>query len=320
MARPLRILFKNAYYHVMNRGAARCPTFSRPEHGNLFLALLEDSVARFGLEVLCYCLMSNHYHLLVKTPHANLDRVMRHIDGVYTQRFNRLGNRDGPLFRGRYKAIVIDSENYLISASRYIHRNPIEAGLCKALKQYKWSSYKAYLGEVPKPKWLSIDEILNHMPQQDARCYQDLVENPLLPSMREYNLDDKYGLPIIGTDAFREHAMSLVKHLSKHPEIPEARSRLSRPSLMAVVTSTAEVFGKEKEELLTNSRGKINHARAAAIFLACRKYRYSPSFVAKTFGISYSGVSRSALKFEMRIKNELGAQNLVEVIIGKLQN
>jgi hypothetical protein len=109
---------------------------------------------------------------------------MRHIDGVYTQRFNRLGNRDRPLFRERYKAIVIDSENYLVSASRYIHRNPIEAGLCKAPKQYKWSSYKAYLGEVPKSKWLSIDEILNHMPQQEARFYQELVENPLLLSMR----------------------------------------------------------------------------------------------------------------------------------------
>jgi hypothetical protein len=89
---------------------------------------------------------------------------------------------------------------------------------------------------------------------------------------------------------------------------------------MAVVKSTAEVFGKEKEELLTNSRCKINHARAAAIFLAYRKYGYSPNIVAKTFGISYSGVSRSALKFEMMIKNELSTQNLVEIIIRKLQN
>jgi REP element-mobilizing transposase RayT len=157
MARPLRIRFKNAYYHVMTRGAARCPTFSRPEHGNLFLALLEDSVARFGLEVLCYCLMSHHYHLLVKTPHANLDRVMRHIGGVYTQRFNRLGNRDGPLFRDDIKQLSSTLENYLVSASRYIHHNPIEAGLCKVPQQYKGSTYKAYLGEAPKPKWLSID-------------------------------------------------------------------------------------------------------------------------------------------------------------------
>jgi hypothetical protein len=113
--------------------------------------------------------------------------------------------------------------------------------------------------------------------------------------------------------------MSLVKHLSKHPEIPEARFRPSGPTLMAVVKSTAEIFGKEKEELLTNARCKINHARAAAIFL-CRKYGYSPNIVSKTFGISYSGVSRSALKFEMMIKNELSTQNLVEVIIRKLQN
>lgn len=126
--------------------------------------------------------------------------------------------------------------------------------------------------------------------------------------------------PLIGTDAFQEQTLSLVSHLSKHPEIPQARAYPSQPALMAVVKSTAEVFGKEKEELLADSRCKTNNARAAAIFLACRKYGYSPNVVAKTFGISYSGVSSSARKFEMVIKSELGVQNLVNVIIEKLRN
>jgi REP element-mobilizing transposase RayT len=121
MARPLRILYENAWYHVMNRGASRIKTFYNDDNYKLFLDLLSDTYQRFNLETHAYCLMPNHYHLLVRTPLANLSRCMRHIDGLYTQKFNRIGKRDGALFRGRYKAILIDADSYLLQLSRYIH-------------------------------------------------------------------------------------------------------------------------------------------------------------------------------------------------------
>jgi len=126
MARPIRIEYENAYYHVMNRGRGHQAIFKNDHYYHAFIDTLSEASERFDLVVHGYCLMGNHYHLLLQTPHANLGRVMRHINGVYTQRYNRLKKTDGPLFRGRYKAILIEEDAYLLRLSRYIHRNPIE--------------------------------------------------------------------------------------------------------------------------------------------------------------------------------------------------
>ena len=149
MPRPLRLEFEDAFYHVMSRARGRQTVFHSPEYYHAFLDCMAQARERFAAEIHAYCLMGNHYHLLIKTPLANLSRVMRHINGVYTQRYNRLKHTDGPLFRGRYKAIVVDADAYLLQVTRYIHRNPIEtkSPLVKSLEHYPWSSYLAYLGK-----------------------------------------------------------------------------------------------------------------------------------------------------------------------------
>ena len=127
MTRPLRIEYEDAYYHVMNRGRGRQWVFPAADYYEDYLQCLSEANKRFGIEIHAYCLIGNHYHLLIKTPRGNLGRAMRHIDGVYTQRHNRRKRTDGPLFRGRYKAIVVDVSSYLLQVSRYIHRNPIDS-------------------------------------------------------------------------------------------------------------------------------------------------------------------------------------------------
>ena len=129
MARPLRIEYSGAWYHVMNRGAGHREIYSDDVSRRRFLMLLDDINERYDVEIHAWCLMSNHYHLLVCTPKPNLGRAMRHVDGVYAQWWNRHRGTDGPLFRGRYKAILVDSNSYLLQLSRYIHRNPLEANL-----------------------------------------------------------------------------------------------------------------------------------------------------------------------------------------------
>ncbi len=129
MPRPTRIQYENAYYHVMNRGKARQTIFHGEIYYQAFLQTLDEAHKRFDACIHAYCLMGNHYHLLIETPRANLDRIMRHINGIYTQRYNRLRRTDGPLFRGRYKAIIVDTDDYLLPLSRYIHRNPIVAAV-----------------------------------------------------------------------------------------------------------------------------------------------------------------------------------------------
>lgn len=159
MPRPFRIEYDHAFYHVMNRGRGGKTLFHGKAYYEAFLQSLAEAWERFQAVIHAYCLMGNHYHLLIETPEANLSRIMRHIDGVFTQRHNRLIRTDGPQFRGRYKAILVDADAYLLSLSRYIHRNPIDVRrpLVRALAAYRWSSYPAYINQAPCPAWLCRD-------------------------------------------------------------------------------------------------------------------------------------------------------------------
>ena len=154
MARPLRIEYANAWYHILNRGRRGELIFADTYDYIGFIDLLIDTSEQWNLSVAAYCLMPNHYHLLVQTPDANISRCMRHIDGVYTQRFNRRHECDGPLFRGRYKSILVEADSYLLTLIRYIHRNPLKAGLTDKLDHYQWSSHRGYLSKAEKWNWL----------------------------------------------------------------------------------------------------------------------------------------------------------------------
>ncbi len=127
MSRPLRIEYPGAWYHIMNRGRRGSDIFEEEEERKIFLILLKESTKLWNVHISAYCLMNNHYHILAKTPQANLSRIMRHLNGVYTQRFNRFHGYDGQLFRGRFKSILIEDDNYLLELVRYIHRNPLRA-------------------------------------------------------------------------------------------------------------------------------------------------------------------------------------------------
>ena len=142
MSRPLRIQYPGAVYHIMNRGRARQSTFVDETDYRAFLDTLAEAHRQWRIEMFAYCLMGNHYHLCLRTPKGNLSRIMRHVDGIYTQRFNRRHRRDGTLFRGRYKGILIDADEYLKAVVRYIHLNAVAAGLVKMPEEYRWASHQ----------------------------------------------------------------------------------------------------------------------------------------------------------------------------------
>ena len=145
MSRPLRIEYPGAWYHVMNHGRRAEKIFVNKEDCEAFIELLIESAEMWNVRIAAYCLLSNHYHILLQTPDANLSRLMRHVDGVYTQYFNRVHQSEGQLFRGRYKSILVDAESYLLQLVRYIHKNPLNAGLVNELWKYTWSSHRGYL-------------------------------------------------------------------------------------------------------------------------------------------------------------------------------
>lgn len=177
MVRPKRNIYEYAWYHVMNRGSNHQDTFFDLEDRNIFLAILDHITSRYGIEIHSYCLMTNHYHLLIHTPEANLNNAMQYLDGVYTMRINRKYERDGQLFRGRYHSEEVKDDNYFVWSSKYIHRNPVKAGIVKNPLNYPWSSYKYYITDSEKPSWLHTHKILDCFGTIDPiKNYQIFVE------------------------------------------------------------------------------------------------------------------------------------------------
>ena len=158
MGRSNRVDAPGVWNHVVNRGAGGQPVFTSRADGNDFLGLLGEAHERFGVEIHAYCLMTNHYHLLVRCPEGGLSAFMQFVTSVYTRHANHRSDRDGPLFRGRFRSLLVDSEAYLLHSVRYIHRNPLDLGV--AIDEYRWSSHRAYVGHRPPPVWLTTEAVL----------------------------------------------------------------------------------------------------------------------------------------------------------------
>jgi len=179
MARPLRLEFPNALYHVTSRGDRREDIYDDDEDRNNFLEILAKVVTDFNWLCHGYCLMSNHYHLIIETLDANLSKGMRQLNGVYTQTTNRRHNRTGHLFQGRYKAILVDKESYLLELARYVVLNPVRAkGMVRHIEDWPWSSYLSMISKEPAADWLTTDWVLSQFGgnrKQAKNRYQQFI-------------------------------------------------------------------------------------------------------------------------------------------------
>lgn len=162
MSRTPRLVVDDGTYHVMNRGAGRCAIFNSDSDRVEFGRLLGEIHERFGVVVDAYCLMGNHFHLVLQAPGRNLSTAMQHLSSVYTQHFNERSGRDGPLFRGRFRSLVIDSHEYFLQAVRYVHRNALDVVGVDAADAYRWSSHRSYLGHRRLPDFLRTERVLTY--------------------------------------------------------------------------------------------------------------------------------------------------------------
>ncbi|MGH7794976.1 MAG: REP-associated tyrosine transposase, partial [Candidatus Binatia bacterium] len=160
MARPLRIEYSGALYHVTSRGDRQEPIFDDDQDRRAFLNVLGEVVSRYRWRCHAYCLMGNHYHLMIETPEGNLAKGMRQLNGVFTQWSNRRHKRSGHLFQGRYKAILVDRDSYFLELGRYIVLNPVRAAMVRHPRRWAWSSYGATIGTSPAPLWFTTDNLL----------------------------------------------------------------------------------------------------------------------------------------------------------------
>ena len=170
---PLRIEFPGAVYHITSRGDRREPIYRDDADRVAQLDILAQAMDRFDAKVLAYCLMGNHYHLVLQTQQDNLSRLMRHFNGVYTQQFNRRHGLVGHLFQGRFKAILVDRDAYLLSLCRYVERNPVAANMVRDVSDWPWSSYGAHVGRVAAPAWLDMHALHGMLLQRQPSSAAD---------------------------------------------------------------------------------------------------------------------------------------------------
>ena len=222
MARPLRIEYSGAIYHVTARGNARGDIYLQDRDRTAFLELLGKVCGRYQWSCYAWCLMTNHYHLVLETAEPNLSRGMRQLNGIYSQTFNRRHRRVGHLFQGRYKSILIDRDSYLLEAIRYVILNPVRAHMTKAAGQYPWSSYRQMIGKSAAPEWLNKDWVLSQYGKRTVSAQQQFIRY-IQTGTDDTGIGQQLRNPIyLGDEAFIEqiHArLNQDKDLSEAPRI-----------------------------------------------------------------------------------------------------
>ncbi len=308
MSRPLRIQYPDAWYHVMNRGRRGETVFLDKQDYSMFVELLKEVVDMYKVRVAAYCLIPSHYHLLIQTPGGDLARCMRHLNGIYTQRFNRAHQCDGQLFRGRYKSILVDADSYLLELVRYIHRNPLEAGLVKELNKYAWNSHKGYLSNAKKWDWLHKSFILSlfgREKREAIKTYKKFISMETPEGINRIFSKSKFP-SMLGSESFMNKVKGKFFQAKRHDEIPQSK-RLA-PGADRIKKAICKAYGVEESSLLSSRRGVLNEPRNVAIFLMRHLRGEKLEEIGRQFGISkYSSVSSviEKMKEEMSMDRKL---------------
>ena len=287
MSRPLRIEYPGAVYHVTSRGNEKKPVFKDDHDREVFLNTLQHVNKRYNWICHAYCLMTNHYHLLIETPEGNLSLGMRQLNGVYTQLFNKYHGRNGHLFQGRYKAILIQKDSHLLEVCRYVVLNPVRARMVEGPELWKWSSYLATAGQAKSHPCLTTDWVLGQFSGKRGKAeseYRQFIrwgigEKTIWTAVR--------GQALLGDDDFVE---TLVDHLRRHqdiPEIPRSQRYSTRPALSKLLPESINADQRKLKKKLME---------------AVEKYGYHQSQLARHLAVHRSTISRWLREYENATK------------------
>ena len=302
MARPLRIEYEGAVYHVTARGNDRGKIFFSKRDYEKFKEYITAAKEKYGLILHSYVLMTNHYHLIIETPETNLSKIMHYINSSYTTYTNIKRKRKGHLFQGRYKAILVDKDHYLLELSRYIHLNPVRANMAQNPGAYPYSSYKSYVTELAE-NIVSRDTILEMLTTRRKEAlerYRNFVESALEEEIAS-PLQKVYGGMILGDEGFiRDTLARLESERVETPEVSHSKALRSPLSMEEIISSCCEYFGVAKEEIM---RDKRNEARKVCVYLIKKHTCATNREIAELFGtLSYSAVA----KISQNISKQMG--------------
>jgi REP element-mobilizing transposase RayT len=321
MGRPLRIEFENAVYHITSRGNERKKIYRDDGDKEKFLGLLEDYKNRYNFLIHCFVLMDNHYHLVIETLRPNLIKIMHGLNSGYTGYFNKKYKRSGHLFQGRYKAIIVDKENYLLELSRYVHLNPLRAKIINKPQDYKWSSYGGYIrkkevNNLNNYNWLL--SIFGNEEKKSRRQYKEFVEEGIAKKL-ENPVKRAVGNMILGSKEFIDSILVKIDRDEIGQEIANRNEILKTINPQEVIKEVSNKY-KIKPIEITNTGTRNNEARNVAIYITRNVCELSNKETAKIFGgIKESAVSKVVKRLENNIKTNKALKQITEQLMSNVK-
>jgi putative transposase len=310
MGRPSRISYLGAFYHITSRGNEQKAVFKRIRDREKFLEYLESATERYHAVIHAYCLMDNHYHLLLETPSGNLSKIMAHINGAYTNYFNTKRKRFGHLFQGRYKAILVEAGEYAKELSRYIHLNPVRAGLSELPEDYEWSSHAYYIGRKKAPDWLKMDFILGFFGKalSESQAEYKVFVGKLIGLEYESPLTAIIGSTVLGSMEFVGRITEkYISNRGEYKDLPAIKALKPKISMEDIENEVDHAI-KDKDAL----------SRSMKIYLCHRHTGEKLDEIGRHFGIGGSGVCQAARRIAEKIEKDQKLKNLFRKIDGNL--
>jgi len=320
MARPLRLVFAGGVYHVTARGNERKAIVRDDADRARFVDTLAAMVDCYRVRCHAWVLMHNHYHLLLETPSPNLSEALRHLNGVYTQAFNRRHRRVGHLFQGRFNAIVVEKETYLLKLCRYVVLNPVRAGVVTDPGGYPWSSYRATAGLTAAPPWLTVDWLLEQFGRTSRVAqakYREFVAEGGQPAGPPW--EHVVGQVYLGGEAFIRRVQRYGRSRWAESEIPRTQRHPCWLRPERALQRVAQHYGVGVADLMRPTR-RPSEARQVALYGLRRWAGESLPAIARLMGVTYSAVSRRVSAIDRRMgKDRRWRARVMELQDGKVK-
>ncbi len=317
MARPWRIQYEGAIYHVMSRGVGRGKIFLTNDDYSRFLEYVASAREKFNLDIFAFVLMGNHYHILLRTNEANLSRTMQWIQTAYSVYYNRNHKRSGHLFQGRYKSVLVENESYWNILSLYIHLNPIRAGMVEKLREYKWSSYHDYVNVRKRNKWVNSKAVLDGIcsDEQDSRReYRKLIREAS-GRENEFLKEIKYGM-VLGSNKFLEWVQRkfIDRGEKKDTDLPQKKRICDDGVIEKVIEVIIHNYKIDRTSLLQRKRHIPLEARDVGMYLLKTYTGLTNKTVGEMFGVSTSAVNKAAIRINTQGKTSKDFRRKLEEI------
>jgi len=310
MARPLRIEYSGAFYHITSRGNERKAVFKGNRDRERFVSYLESATERYGAVVHVFCLMDNHYHLFLETPRGNLSQIMHHINGAYTTYFNVKRDRSGHLFQGRYKAILVDADEYAVELSRYIHLNPVRAGIVPNPEEYKWSSCQYYTGKLTPPEWLKGNLILGYFGnKRKSACkrYRDFVYSVIDEEYKSPLTELAQSIFLGGDDFISEIKSKYLGDKKEDRDIPILKTLAKKPGFDEIEKVVDSIYQSDSRIV-----------RKIKLYASHRFSGRKLKEIGNRYGISESGVTQASRRLKIQAEKDVSLKRNLKLIEEKL--